>query len=100
MSKIEVNRTSLSSDIKQEDDQYISYDAPPLDFSFKNIKSLAGKSNSIQNSKRLSLVREKRQLQSQKKVKQKAKNKKNKKNKEAKVMRNIKVIVRKTKSSN
>jgi hypothetical protein len=42
-----------SSDIKgpvdkAEDDAYISYDAPPLDFSFKNIKHIAGIPHPIQ----------------------------------------------------
>ena len=61
MSKVvEANRSSLFSDNKQEDEQYVSYDAPPLDFSFKNIKSIAGNWRLIQNSKTSNLVKVKK----------------------------------------
>ena len=49
--------------VKEEDDSYISYDAPPLDFSFKNIKHLSGSSHQTQNYQICNLGKVKKQFQ-------------------------------------
>lgn len=45
---------------EKEEPDYISFDAPPLDFSFKNIKHISGSPFLTQNSKTFSRVRERR----------------------------------------
>lgn len=53
----------------KEDADFISYDAPPLDFSFKNIKHVSGTFPLIQNSNRSSPDRGRRKAQPPKKTK-------------------------------
>lgn len=45
---------------EKEEPDYISFDAPPLDFSFKNIKHISGSPFSIQNSRTSSHARARR----------------------------------------
>ena len=59
---------------KKEDDAYVSYDAPPLDFSFKNIKHISGTSHQTQNSKTLSHVKAKKVCPALKRASRKLKN--------------------------
>lgn len=89
-------------DDKSEDDAYISYDAPPLDFSFKNIKHLAGTTPFTQNLKIYSLDREKRPLLHPKILKTNPRRKRRRKESMAPMANKaiIREIGRKIKSSN
>jgi hypothetical protein len=87
---------------EKEEADYISYDAPPLDFSYKNIKHLSCKPLFIQNSVSFSPDRVKKvhNLQNKPRARSKSKKKK-KKSKEAKVKvrTSTKVTRKRTRSS-